>query len=460
VPQSDAVTRRSALAVATLASFLTPFMSSSLNVALPAIGGEFGMDAVTLSWIPTSYLLAAAMFLVPFGKLADIHGRKRIFSAGVLTYTVASVVCAIAGTDAMLIAGRVLQGIGGAMMMGIGVAILTAVFPAGERGRVLGINSSAVYIGLSVGPFVGGLLTGLFGWHAVFLVNVPLGLLMLLVTRGVKGEWAEGSEAKLDIPGSILYSVSLTAVMYGFSRLPDADGVVLLAGGLLGMAGFLWLESHTAHPLLDMALFRHNRVFALSNLAALINYSATFAVGFLLSLYLQYVKGLSAREAGLILIAQPLVMALCSPYAGRLSDRVEPRIVASSGMGLIVVGLTVLAFLSEATPEGVIIGSLLVLGLGFALFASPNTNAVMSSVDKSRYGVASGTLATMRLTGQMLSIGVAMLMFALFLGRVQVTEATTELFLVSVRAAFALFAGLCLLGVFASLARGTVRGLS
>jgi MFS family permease len=206
-----------------------------------------------------------------------------------------------------------------------------------------------------------------------------------------------------------------------------------------------------------VALFRHNRVFALSNLAALINYSATFAVGFLLSLYLQYVKGFSAREAGLVLIAQPALMALCSPYAGRLSDRVEPRIVASGGMGLIVVGLAVLAFLSEGTPLEVIIGSLVLLGLGFALFASPNTNAVMSAVDRDRYGVAAGTLATMRLTGQMLSLGVAMLLFALFLGRAPITEGNAGLFLDSVRVAFGLFAALCLLGVFASLSRGRIR---
>lgn len=454
---TGATTRRSALVLATLASFLTPFMSSSLNVALPAIGGEFGMDAVMLSWIPTAYLLAAAMFLVPFGRLADIHGRKRIFTGGVLLYTAASLLCALAGSGTVLIAGRAIQGIGGAMMMGVGVAILTAVFPAGERGRVLGINSAAVYIGLSVGPFVGGFLTGTVGWHAIFLVNVPLGLLMVLVTRGVRGEWSEPAAAKLDITGSVLYSASLTAIMYGFSRLPELEGAGLVAGGLLGMAGFIWLESRTEHPLLDVALFRHNRVFALSNLAALINYSATFAVGFLLSLYLQYVKGFSAREAGLVLIAQPALMALCSPYAGRLSDRVEPRIVASGGMGLIVVGLAVLAFLSEGTPLEVIIGSLVLLGLGFALFASPNTNAVMSAVDRDRYGVAAGTLATMRLTGQMLSLGVAMLLFALFLGRAPITEGNAGLFLDSVRVAFGLFAALCLLGVFASLSRGKIR---
>jgi EmrB/QacA subfamily drug resistance transporter len=455
---STSATQRSALLVATLASFLTPFMGSSLNVALPSIDNEFGMDAITLSWVPTSYLLAASMFLVPFGRLADIYGRKRIFSYGVVSYTTASVLCAFASSGTMLIAGRALQGLGGAMMLGIGVAILTSVFPSDQRGKVLGINTASVYIGLSVGPFIGGYLTQQLGWRSIFLANIPLGILMIiLVSWHLKGEWAEAKGAKIDITGSIVYSLALTAIMYGFSLLPSASGAVLISSGVLGMVLFVRLQDQAESPMMDTKLFRRNRAFAFSNLAALINYSATFAVGFLLSLYLQYVRGFSPQNAGFILVAQPVVMALGSPYAGRLSDRVEPRVVASWGMGLIVIGLLLFAFLSETTPIAVIVGGLILLGLGFALFSSPNTNAVMSSVDRSLYGVAAGTLATMRMTGQMLSIGIAMLIFALMVGRVQITAENASRFLISVNIAFAIFALLCIGGVFASLARGRVR---
>ncbi len=455
---SDSATQRSALLVATLASFLTPFMGSSLNVALPTLGAEFGMDAITLSWVPTSYLLAAAMCLVPFGRLADIYGRKRLFLYGVSVYTVTSLVCALAGSTIVLIGSRILQGIGGAMMLGIGVAILTSVFPATQRGRVLGFNSAAVYLGLSLGPFIGGYLTQQLGWRSIFLVNLPLGTLMVFaVLWRLKGAWAEARGAKLDIAGSLVYSTALITVMYGFSLLPGASGAGLIAAGVVAMGLFVRLEAKAESPMLDTRLFRVNRVFAFSNLAALINYSATFAVGFLLSLYLQYIKGLTPQQAGVVLVAQPAVMALGSPYAGRLSDRVEPRILASWGMALIVAGLLVFAFLSAATPLGVIIGGLLILGLGFALFSSPNTNAVMSSVDRSLYGVAGATLATMRMTGQMLSIGIAMLIFALLMGRVQITPDSSSRFLTSVNVAFGVFAALCVCGVFASLARGKVR---
>ena len=444
--------------MATLGSFLTPFMGSSITIALPSIGSELAMDAISLGWVATAYLLAAAMFLVPFGRIADIYGRKRIFTYGILTYTVASMLSAIAPSAAMLIASRVLQGIGGAMIFSTGVAILTSVFPAEERGKALGINVAAVYLGLSLGPFLGGLLTEHFGWRSIFVLNVPLGLIIIaFIFWKLKGEWAEAKGEKFDITGSVIYSLMLIAIMYGFTLLPEMSGVWLILIGALGVVAFVKWEMKVESPVLNIGLFRNNTVFALSNLAALINYSATFAVAFLLSLYLQYIKGLSPQNAGLILVAAPVVQAIFSPLAGRLSDRIEPRIVASAGMGLTVISLVLLTFLGEKTSLGFIVASLVVLGFGFALFSSPNTNAVMSSVEKRFYGVASGTLATMRQIGMTFSMGMAMLLFTLYIGRVQITPEYYSLFLRSVNVAFVIFAALCFAGTFASLARGKIR---
>ena len=454
----NAANKRAALLVATLGSFLTPFMGSSITIALPSIGSELAMDAISLGWVATAYLLAAAMFLVPFGRIADIYGRKRIFTYGILTYTVASMLSAIATSAAMLIASRVLQGIGGAMIFSTGVAILTSVFPAEERGKALGINVAAVYLGLSLGPFLGGLLTEHFGWRSIFVLNVPLGLIIIaFIFWKLKGEWAEAKGEKFDITGSVIYSLMLIAIMYGFTRLPDMSGVWLIVVGAVGVVAFVKWEMKVKSPVLNIALFRNNTVFALSNLAALINYSATFAVAFLLSLYLQYIKGLSPQSAGLILVAAPVVQAIFSPLAGRLSDRIEPRIVASVGMGLTATGLVLFTSLSEKTSLGFIVAGLVILGFGFALFSSPNTNAVMSSVEKRFYGVASGTLATMRQIGMTFSMGMAMLLFALYIGRVQITPEYYSLFLRSVNVAFIIFAALCFGGIFASLARGKIR---
>ena len=223
--------------------------------------------------------------------------------------------------------------------------------------------------------------------------------------------------------------------------------------GLLSLVAFVAWERRAAYPLLDMALFARNRVFAFSNLAALINYAATFAVGFLLSLYFQSVRGLTAQAAGGILAVQPLVQASLSPFAGRLSDRVDPRVVASAGMGLIALGLALLALAPHATPVAFVVACLVLLGAGFGLFSSPNTNAVMGSVAKRAYGVAAATLATMRLVGQMLSMGVASLVLALFVGREAVGPERAVGFVAGMRAAFGLYAVLCVAGVFASLGR-------
>ena len=451
-------TRRVAVLVATCSSFLTPFMGSSLNIALPSIGREFSVGALVLGWISTAYLLSSAMFLVPFGKLADLRGRKRIFVWGLVAYGVGSLLSGLAPSVGVLIASRMVQGGGGAMIYGTGVAILTSVFPPQERGRVLGLNVAAVYVGLSVGPFLGGVLTQQWGWRSIFFLNVPLAaLIAALAAWKLRGEWRAGDGEGFDWAGSVLYGLGLVALIYGFSRLPSAFGAALTLAGILVLALFALWEGRARTPVLELSLFRRNPAFTFSNLAALINYSATFAVGFLLSLYLQSVRGVSPQQAGLILLAQPVVQALFSPLAGWASDRVEPRIVASTGMGLTVVGLALLYPLASSTAIPYIVGVLALLGFGFALFSSPNTNAVMSSVDRSHYGVASATLATMRLTGQMLSMGIVMLIFALWMGGTAVTPQTAPRFLTSVRAAFSVFVVLCFLGVFASLARGNIR---
>ncbi|RPH95886.1 MFS transporter [candidate division KSB1 bacterium] len=454
----DAVTKRSTLLISAVSSFLMPAMASSVNIALPSIGRDFGMDAVLLGWITTAYLLAAAMFLVPAGRMADILGRKKVFLWGTVIYTLVSLLLAVSPSGGFLIACRCLQGIGGSMTFGTSMAILTSVYPPGERGKAIGITTAAVYLGLSLGPFLGGLLTQQLGWRSIFYLNVPVGLFILALTvRKLKGEWADARGEKLDLTGSFLYGLTLLGVIYGFSSLPHLAGGLLILMGLAGIFLFVKWETRADSPLLDIKLLRGNTAFIFSNLAALINYSATFAVTFLLSLYLQYIKGLTPQNAGLILVAQPAVMTVFALISGHLSDRIEPQVVASVGMALTTIGLVLLVFLGPDTPLTLIVIALVILGSGFGLFSSPNTNAVMSSVEKKSYGLASAVLGTMRLVGQTFSMGIAMLIFAVVIGRVKISPDSYPLFLQSVRLAFILFAVLCAAGVAASLARGKIR---
>jgi EmrB/QacA subfamily drug resistance transporter len=457
-PVGNGTSKGAVLLITTMAAFLFPFMGSAVNIALPSLGKELSLDAVTLGWIATAYLLSSATLLVPFGRIADIYGRKKIFTWGIVIFTLSSLFAGMASSAHMLISCRVFQGIGGAMYAGTGVALLTTVFPANERGKVLGINIAAAYIGLSLGPVLGGILTQHLGWRSIFFINVPLGLAVIgVVLWKLKGEWAGAKGERFDFAGSVIYSLALVALVYGFTLLPAISGVWLIVGGIIGLSAFTRWEIRTRSPVLDISLFRNSKAFTLSNLAALINYSATWAVSFLVSLYLQYLKGFNPQSAGLILVAMPTMQAIFSPLAGRLSDRIEPRLIASAGMALTTVGLVIFIFLNEETPLELIIGNLILMGFGFALFSSPNTNAVMSSAPKTAYGVASATLATMRQVGMVLSMGVAMLMFTLYIGRVQITPEYYLLFQESMKTSFIIFAILCFGGIFASLARGKVR---
>ncbi len=446
--------RNTALFIAVLAGFLTPFDLSAVNIALPTLAEEFSMDAIQMGWVSTAYLLASAVFLVPFGRIADIYGRKRVFTAGLSVFTLSSFLMIFAPSALAVILLRILQGFGSAMIFGTAVAILTSVTPPEHRGKALGIYTTAVYLGLSMGPFLGGILTGVFGWRSIFAVNIPIGLFAVaLIALFLRGEWADCRGERFDLGGSIQYGLTLICVMYGFSILPDRDGFILLLAGIVMLAVFIARELRIGYPLWNIRMFSKNRVFLFSNLAALINYGATFAVTFFLSLYLQYVMGFSPEHAGLVLVVQPVVMAIVSPAAGRLSDRVEPGKIASAGMALSALSLVLLTFTGSDTPLVAFIGILALLGIGLGLFSSPNTNAIMGSVDRSCYGVASGTLGTMRLAGQMLSMGIAMMVLAVFVGNVRITPELYPAFIAGMKISMGAFAVMCIAGIFFSLVR-------
>ncbi len=447
--------KRTVLAVASVGSFFVPFMGASSTVALPAIAKQFSASGLMLSWIATAFILASAMFLLPFSRAADIYGRKKVFSWGLTLFTIATVICGLSISIQMLIAARFLQGVSAAMIFGTGMSLVTSVFPPGERGKALGIVSASVYTGLFLGPSLGGFLTSTLGWQSVFFLAAAISAILVVCIRFfLKGEWTQGSKEKFDVIGSVMYSIALVCLMYGCSVLPKSFGFVAIVVGVLGLTCFWLFETMIAFPIFNTRLFAQNRVFAFSNITSLFNYSATFAVTFLISLYLQYIKGFGPTHAGMVLLASPLVQALFSPFAGKMSDKFEPRIIASGGMAFCCIGLITLIFL---TPQSSVVSTvlrLLLIGAGFAFFASPNTNAAMSSVDKKDYGVASGTVGTMRIFGQMVSMVIITTVLALHIGTAKILPQNYPQFLASMKMAFAIFATLCFIGIFTSLARG------
>jgi len=446
----------SILAIVTITSFMGTFLISSVNIALPSIEKSFNLNAITLSWVVTSFLLATAMFLLPVGRWGDLTGIRKLFKFGVIVFTLSSLLCGLSASATWLIIFRFVQGVGAAFTSTTGPAILVLAFQPKYRGRILGISVSAVYLGLAFGPFAGGMLTQYLGWRSIFVTSFVLGVTTTIIAFLFLGkdEAAPESKKRINLKGTISYMVGLVALVYGSSNIPSTMGWLLMLAGTLALILFWFLESRSDMPVIDTKLFTHNKLFAFSNLAALINYSATFAIVFLLSLYLQKVMGLSPRDAGVILIAQPVIMTIFSPIAGRFSDRIQPRYLTTTGMAMCTLGLAAFATLSESTPIWFIVLLLVWVGFGFALFSSPNMNTIMSSVAKNQYGLASGTASTMRVIGQIVSMTIATLYFAGFMGHLAVEDVPNHLFISATRWAFFTFSIISIAGIYFSYYRG------
>ena len=450
------VNRKIILLISTLGAFWAPFITSSVNIALPHIGRDLAIGSSLLNWITSSTILAIAIFILPVGKLSDLLGRRKIMLLGTLILTGSSLFCSIAQSINFLLFSRVLQGIGSSMISISIISIVCSVFPPKERGKALGLNVACTYIGLSLGPIIGGAIISYTSWRGIFLFSLPIGIILSLLLWSILSDDEPCKENEtFDIKGSILYGLTIFMIIFGLSNLllqPWSKYILLL--GIASVFLFIYVESKVQYPILNVSVLKSNRVLIFSSLASMINYSSTFAIGYLLSLYLQLVKNLEPGIAGMILLTQPALQSLLSPLAGRLSDKIAPQILASMGMALITVGLLLFSFFNETTSTIVIIILLGMVGVGFALFSSPNTNAIMTSVDKQYYGVASGIIGTARTVGQSFSMSLTALISSIFLGNAQLTREAIPGFLMSFNVTFIILAFLCLLGVFASLARG------
>ncbi|MCD8349240.1 MAG: MFS transporter [Planctomycetaceae bacterium] len=434
-----------------IAVFLVPFMGSSLNLAMPLVVQDFALSAFTLTFLISGYLVGTTMFQMPAARLADLVGKRRLYLIGISVFGFFTLMCGLAWSGPTLIMFRFLSGVGSALVFATNMAILTAVFPKERRGRALGINTAVVYFAVAAGPFLGGLLAQHFGWRSIFYVSAFL-TLMAIVTgaTSIKDEWIEGKGEPYDYAGSGIYAAAIACVVMGFSHLPLMAGWILLAVGFIAGAVFVRLQLRSTYPMLRLEIFAQNRHFRLSSLSAMINYSASFAIGFILSLYLQYVLGLPPDQAGLVLIAQPVTQCILSPLGGRLSDRINPSTLTTSGMGLIATGLFMLAWLNESTPVYHVTLILVMVGVGFAMFSSPNVNIIMGSVSSKLSGLASATTGTARQLGQSLSIATTSLIVHHYMGDMELSLETAGLYLPAMHTGFLIFAAVCVVGMYTS----------
>ncbi len=444
------------LLVNSAANWILGFMTTSINIALPVIQGELHLGAVALGWLPLAYLLASAIFLLPLGRLADGWGRRRMFILGMVIFTISSLAMVFARSYIPLVGLRGGQGLGASMVFAGSTAMVTLAYPRERRGFAMGVIAAAAYLGQTTGPPIGGVLVHNLGWRSLFIVSAAFGAFLLLLDGVLlrKAEWSEAGARGFDRLGPLIYAPALTAFLLGMSWMPQLKGIALVVAGAAAMGLFIWWEGRARSPVIEIGLFRHNRVFALSNLSQLISYAAVWALTFLMSLYLQLIKGLNPETAGFVLMTGVAVQAAATPFAGRLSDRIQPRWVASWGMGVCAVGMLFLAFLHPATAYWYIITILCLLGMGYALFAPANMSSIMGSVERRNLGVASASVGTMRVVGQAISIGLATMVMAVIVGRHNIVPADYPHLLIAIRVTFGILTAMCLVGIAASMARG------
>lgn len=454
--EMDSRTKRLILFAASIGAFLNPLIGSMIILAMPEVGVAFEVSARDLGWLSTIFILANAIFLVPASRLSDLIGYKRSYLLGAAIVAVACGLSVFAPTYPVLLLLRVIAALGTSFLMITGLAILSRVYPSKERGAAFGINTAMVYIGASAGPILGGFLTGLFGWRAVFLVMVPLAVAAAIpMWRFFRDEIKIPSDSPFDLRGTVLYAAAMFCTMYGLSTLPDPFSAALTVLGILMMVVFVWYELRLPSPVLHVKLFFTNQRFARSSYAALLNYGCTYGSVFFVSLYLQSVGHLTAEQAGMIIFFQPLIQAIMTPIAGKFSDRIDPRYIVTVGMVLSAVGVLLLAGLGLAAEVHYIAVTQVFIGLGSALFAAPNTNAIMGSVSEDEYSTASGIVAVMRQVGMIISMAVCMSAISIYVGGTDMLGPSMyPEFLQALRVSMIFCAGLALVGVLFSWFRG------
>lgn len=449
------IKRKNVLRVAMITAFMTTFMGSALNLSIPALETDYNVSGTFVGWIITMYNLTVASISVPIGKLADIFSRKKVFVVGIAGFLASSLLCAFSINIWMMLVSRTLQGVSSAMIFSTNNAILISCFPESRRGEVLGFSTAATYIGLSVGPVVGGMLNHYFNWQSIFISSAVVSVVsLILAIKNVEEDRTKAQNITIDRKGNLLYILMIALSLYGLTAITSSKyGWLMLVVGILFSIIFVIIEMKTEHPLIKIEMFSKDREFTLSNLAALLNYGATFAISYLISLYLQVVMGFDSHKAGLLLICMPLVQAIFSPMMGKLSDKVRPSKLATEGMMLCVVALVIFSQISEESSLWYIILGLLVAGFGFSLFSSPNTNAIMECVDKDDYSIANSIVATMRNYGQTASMSIVSIVMGIYVGENQLEMVSPSVLVTTLRMIFYIFIGLCLLAVIMSMKR-------
>ncbi len=442
--------------IAVCAGYLiAPMGMAAVNVAIPALAEDLQANAIKVGWLPTIYILSNVALMLPFGKIADNYGRKKVYVLGLALNALAAAMCAIATNIDWVLFWRFIQGASGAMIFGTGVAIITAVAPSNKRGAALGVVASCVYIGLTLAPALGGWLTELLSWRAVFYFQIPLVIgLLVFIKVYLPGDWKNDQHSRFDWVGSAIFILFSCSLVYGLSKLPSMFGIALVGIAIISLLGFIQHQRYVKQPLIRVQMFKESRVFSLSLSTSLLMYASNFAIIFLLSLYLQYVNGLSPAKAGQILLLQALCMAIVAPFAGKLSDRFQPRVVATVGCFIVACGFVLLNQIDMTTKPAYIGAALALVGLGFGLFSTPNNSAIMGAVSEQEVGVASASMNLSRTIGNLVGMSLVNLMMHHYIGDATFTPEQNPALMTTVSLALKMSLSFVVLACLFSAVRG------
>lgn len=445
--------QKTALFVAMVTSFMAPFMSAALNLSVTDISTQFNAPVGISTWVVNAYTLSTAAFSACMGSLADLRGRRKMILVGCIAFAATSALCALSPSIYLLVAFRFLTGISAAVVLAANVPLMLLYFTPQVKGRMLGISVSAVFVGLALGPTLGGVLNDTLGWRAIFVLGIVLSMLAFAFCLRLKDDSKEAS-ASFDHRGNTLYVIAIMLLMLGLTELTTQQwGPLVLCAGVLVLVVFVLFEWRCERPMLHVRLFAQSRAYGFSNLATMLNFAAVFAVSYTMAIYLQNVKGLDAAVAGLILIAQPLAQVVLAPVSGRLSDRFAPAAIATVGVALCTCSLGMLLTLNTDTPLWFIVTALVVLGIGLGAFSAPNNNAILSCVDRSHYSEANATVSTMRGIGQTASLAFASLMLSSSLGSTIFSESDPQVLTAAIAQIMFVCFVLSVLTIAASLVR-------
>jgi len=435
------------LVVSLTAAFITTFMGSALTVCVPHIGSEYGVGAAQVGYIVTVYLLACGALAIPMGKTADVTDRNIIMKGGLLVFAAGSAGGVAVNSMGLLLLSRLVQAVGAAMVFSTNNAILSEAFEGAERRKVLGMSAGATYLGMAAGPVMGGLLAYYFNWKANFLFAAVVSVVAFFIcARGRSGALMK-THAKWDIKGILLYIAGLSGLLYGISTLGEGKvGVVLTAAAVALLFLFARHEKNTDNPLLNVSELAENKPLLRANIAAMINYGSVFAMNYLLSLYLQVAKEMNSSEAGFVLVAMPLTLALVSVICGRFKG--GKCNLAVIGALITAVAMGGCYFIDENRTIFYIIAILLAAGAGQGLFAVTNLNTVMGAADRENYGVTSALYSSARSVGNTLAMAVVTVIISIYLGNLPVSETSPILMVEILKKCFFVMTIWCALGIF------------